>query len=66
MRPAGSPANAKEPGGFRVTPQACLRHDAPEGTKKRMPEVEAFDRWHDPEQHPIRWEHLIGLLAPEN
>ena len=46
MRPAGSPAKAKQTGGLRVTRVACLRHDALEGLQMRIQTVEAFDRWY--------------------
>ena len=37
MRPAGSPAKAKQAGGLRP---------APEGMNRRMPTVDEFDRWY--------------------
>lgn len=44
MRPASGLAKAKQVGGLRVTPEACLRHGASEGLLRRMPAVGC---WYD-------------------
>ena len=60
MRPAGSPAKAKQTGGLRP---------ASEGMNKSIPTVEEFDRWHKAGGAPrLRfppWRRVPPSIHPE-